>query len=219
MVVRDEAPAFGKVGAIAAVGAAGTVLAAWMRLASGAAPGWPLIAAIWLAAGAMIVVLCRATMPAQLRGPLVLALIATMFFGVARADLFGAHRIGDQVAQGVDEASAARGAIDSYATGVAPACADHQSCESQSPLRQGSGGTYSASLSCVRHLAALRRGKRIQLLLEIPVEHDHLLQCLHGVALVPGNESVGNCLKRRFLPAVEPDDIVHLRCSSACIGK
>lgn len=120
MFVRDQAPVIGKLGVIVAAGAAGMVLAAWMRLASGPPPGWPQIVAIWLAAGAMIIVLCRTTMPAQLRGPLVLALIATMFFGVARGDIFGVHAVGDQVAQGVDQASAARGAIDSYATGVAP---------------------------------------------------------------------------------------------------
>lgn len=121
MFVRDEAPVFGKTGVAAATGAAGIVLVGWMRLGSGGAPGWPLILALWLAAGAMIVVLCRTTMPAQVRGPLVLALITTMFFDVARADLFGIHKVGDQVAQGADRASADRAAIDSYATGVAPA--------------------------------------------------------------------------------------------------
>ena len=118
MLAREEAPIIGKMGVIAAAGAGGTVLAGWMRLASGPAPGWPMILTIWLAAGAMILVLCRTTMPAQLRGPLVLALIATMFFGVARADLFGVHKMGDQMAQGVDQAAQDGAAIDSYATGV-----------------------------------------------------------------------------------------------------
>ncbi|WP_454884089.1 hypothetical protein [Sphingomonas oryzagri] len=121
MFVRDEAPAFGRMGLIAASGAAVTVLAAWMRLMSGTPPGWPLIVAIWLAAGAMIIVLCRTTMPAQLRGGLVLALIATMCLGATRGNVFGVHTVGDQVAQQVDQATAARGAIDSYATGVSPA--------------------------------------------------------------------------------------------------
>jgi len=120
MMVRDEAPVIGKGGVLAAAGAAGTVLAEWMRLMSGGPPGWPVIVAAWLAAGGMILVLCRTAMPAQLRGPLVFALIATMFLGVARADLFGVHRVGDQVAQGVDQAAQDRSAIDSYATGVAP---------------------------------------------------------------------------------------------------
>ncbi|PXA83591.1 hypothetical protein DMC47_42870, partial [Nostoc sp. 3335mG] len=117
MMVRDEAPVIGKTGIIAAACGAGVVLAGWMRLASGA-PGWPVIVAIWLAAGATILVLCRTAMPAQLRGPLVLALIATMFFGVARADLFGVHKVGNRMAQGVDQAAQDRAAIDSYATGV-----------------------------------------------------------------------------------------------------
>jgi hypothetical protein len=121
MLARDEAPIIGRMGVIAAAGAAGTALAGWMRLASGSAPGWPVVVAIWLAAGAMILVLCRTAMPAQLRSPLVLALIATMFFGVARADLFGAGKVGAQVSQGIDQAAAGRAAIDSYATGVAPA--------------------------------------------------------------------------------------------------
>jgi hypothetical protein len=118
MLARDEAPIIGRMGVIAAASAAGTVLAGWMRLASGSAPGWPVIVTIWLAAGAMILVLCRTTMPAQLRGPLVLALIATMFFSIARADLFGFHRMSDQMTQGVDQAAQDGAAIDSYATGV-----------------------------------------------------------------------------------------------------
>lgn len=121
MVVRDEAPIIGKTGVLAAAGAAGVVLAGWMRLTSGAAPGWPVLAGMGLAAGAMILVLCRTAMPPQLRGPLVLALIATLFLGVARADLFGARKIGGRMAQGMDQAAADRAAIDSYATGVAPA--------------------------------------------------------------------------------------------------
>lgn len=121
MLIRDEAPVIGKTGVLAAAGALGVVLAGVMRLTSGTAPGWPSIVVIGLAAGAMIVVLCRTAMPAQLRSILVLALIGTMFFGAARADLFGIHRVGDRVAQGVGQAGADRAAIDSYATGVAPA--------------------------------------------------------------------------------------------------
>lgn len=118
MMVRDDEPIIGKAGVVAAASAAGVVLAAFMRLTSGT-PGWPAILAVFLAAGAMIIVLCRTAMPAQLRGPLVLALVATMFFGVARADLFGTHKMGDQMAQGADQAAQTGAAIDSYATGVA----------------------------------------------------------------------------------------------------
>lgn len=116
MWTGDEAPSIDKPGVLAAAGAAGVVLAGWMRLMSGA-PGWPVIVAIGLAAGGMILLLCRATMPASLRTPLVLALLATMLFGAARADLFGVHRVTDTVAQGVDQAAASRDAIDRYASG------------------------------------------------------------------------------------------------------
>ena len=118
MMVRDDAPIIGKAGVVAAAGAAGVVLAAFMRLTSGT-PGWPAIVTVFLAAGAMIIVLCRTTMPAQLRGPLVLALVATMFFGVARADLFGTHKVSDQMVQGADQIAQNSAAIDRYATGVA----------------------------------------------------------------------------------------------------
>ena len=112
----EEAPPIDKPGVLAAAGAAGVVLAGWMRLMSGA-PGWPVIVAIGLAAGAMIIVLCRANMPASLRTPLVMALLATMLFGAARADLFGMRGVTDKVAQGADQASASRDAIDRYASG------------------------------------------------------------------------------------------------------
>ena len=65
----------------------------------------------------MIIVLCRAIMPASLRTPLVLALLATMMFGAARADMFGMRGVTDTVAQGVDQAAASRVAIDRYASG------------------------------------------------------------------------------------------------------
>ncbi len=116
MWTQDEAPPIDKPGVLAAAGAAGVVLAGWMRLMSGV-PGWPVIVAIGLAAGAMIIVLCRATMPASLRTPLVLALLATMMFGAARADMFGMRGVTDTVAQGVDQAAASRDAIDRYASG------------------------------------------------------------------------------------------------------
>jgi hypothetical protein len=118
MVRDDDAPVIGKAGVIAAAGAAGVVLAAVMRLTSGT-PGWPTIITVFLACAATIIVLCRATMPSQLRGPLVLALVATMFFGVARADVFGTHRVGDRMAQGADQVAQDGAALDSYATGVA----------------------------------------------------------------------------------------------------
>ncbi|MBA2935882.1 hypothetical protein HZF05_17515 [Sphingomonas sp. CGMCC 1.13654] len=119
MLARDEAPVIGRMGVIAAAGAAGLVLAGWMRLASGPPAGWPVLTALGLASGAMIVTLCRTAMPSQLRGLLVAALIGTLFFGVARADPFGGHAAGDQVAQAADQAAQDRAAIDSYATGVA----------------------------------------------------------------------------------------------------
>lgn len=103
----------------AAAGATGVALTGFMRMTSGAAPGSPTMVGLSLASGAMIVTLCRTAMPLQLRGVLVLALIGTMFLGVARTDLFGARRIGDQVAMSADQATANRAAIDSYATGVA----------------------------------------------------------------------------------------------------
>lgn len=120
MLIRDETPIIGKMGVFAATGAAGLVLAEFMRLTSGVAPGWPVIVGMGLASGATILVLCRTAMPAQIRTPLVLALIAILFVGVARADPFGARRMGDQVAQGVDQAARERAALDGYATGVAP---------------------------------------------------------------------------------------------------
>lgn len=51
--------------------------------------------------------------------------------------------------------------------------------------------------------------QRIEPLLKVPVEHDHFLQRLHGVALVKGDELVGRRLQRGLLAAVEPDDAVH----------
>jgi len=118
MMVRDDEPAIGKAGVVAAASAAGVVLAAFMRLTSGT-PGWISVLTVFMASGAMIIVLCRTRMPAQLRGPLVLALVATMFFGVARADLFGTHRVSDRMMQGADQVAQGGAAIDSYATGVA----------------------------------------------------------------------------------------------------
>ena len=50
--------------------------------------------------------------------------------------------------------------------------------------------------------------QRIQPLLEVPVEHDHFLERLHGVALVKRNELVGGGLKHGLLAPVEPDDLV-----------
>ena len=119
MLLRDEAPIIGKAGVFAAASAAGVALVGFMRMTSGAAPGWPTMVGMGLASGAMILVLCRTAMPSQLRGALVLALIGTMFLGVARGDPFGAQRIGNQVALGADRATADRAAIDSYATGIA----------------------------------------------------------------------------------------------------
>jgi hypothetical protein len=140
MMARDEAPVIGRAGVIAAAGAAGLVLAGWMRLATGTPPGWPTIVAIGLAAGAMILVLCRTAMPAQLRGTLVLALVATMFLGAARGDVFGARKVGDTVAAGVDQASADGAAIDSYASGVAVAPADDGSGGAEVALVAGRTG-------------------------------------------------------------------------------
>ena len=45
MWTQDEAPPIDKPGVLAAAGAAGVVLAGWMRLMSGV-PGWPVIVAI-----------------------------------------------------------------------------------------------------------------------------------------------------------------------------
>ena len=42
------------------------------------------------------------------------------------------------------------------------------------------------------------------------VQHDHLFQSLHRIAVVLGNEALGDPLKRGFLAAVQPYDVTLL---------
>ncbi len=152
MWAEDEEP-IGWAGVIAAVGAAGLVLAGSLRLAA-RAPGWPLVAGLWLAAGAMVLLLCRVTMPAKLRGGLVLAMLATMLFGAARADLFGVHGATDTMAKGVDEATTNREAFADNAGGAPSAPAGGGGAEVQLQAGRGGGEDWARDIN-----AAL--GKRI----------------------------------------------------------
>jgi hypothetical protein len=72
----------------------------------------------------MIFILCRISMPSGLRMPLVLALIATMFFAIVRADPFGIRTVDSGVTQGIAEVHRDRLALVRYAGLASPDPAD-----------------------------------------------------------------------------------------------
>ena len=52
----------------------------------------------------------------------------------------------------------------------------------------------------------------------MPVQHDHLFERLHRVALVLGNEPVGDGLQGGFLAAVQRHDVIHGDVSNGLLG-
>lgn len=124
MIASSDQPLISRHGIGVAIATAAVAFAGFMHLASPGRPGWLAVVTIWAAAGGLLIAVSRATMPGKLRMPLVLALVATMMFGAARADLFGGHRLADQVAKSTDEAEHGQAAPGQYAGAMPQASAE-----------------------------------------------------------------------------------------------